>query len=137
MEQVLDRVELPLSGLSAELVSSPVGLLRWRLAPGDVVFSAIEQPLEHTPILGWRRGTSAEPSPRPFTAAWGSLLGGRGPLRVVMARRRALRPRTVRRVDLEPATLGGAFWIAESEGDFDQLVVSDGTIVEARDLRPL
>jgi hypothetical protein len=136
-EHVVDRADLPLSGLSAELVTSPVGLLRWRLSSGAVAHGAVGQPLDRTLILGWRSGVTPPAGHGPavaFTAAWGSLLGGRGPLRVVLARRRPLRRTSLRR-ELEPVTLGDAFWIAEHEGTFDQLVVSDGAVVESRDLR--
>ncbi len=135
MEQVLDRMELPLSGVEVELVSSPVGLLHWRLRSADVPGKAVDQPLERTPILGWREGTATVDGRRqtvPFTVAWGSLLGGRGPLRVVLVRHR--RFRSAQQHNLDPLTLGGAVWIAETEGSFDQLVVSDGAIVESRDL---
>jgi hypothetical protein len=137
VEQILDKTELPLSGLCAELVTSPVGLLRWRLTSGDLVLGAVEEPLERSPVLGWRRGVAsgAGRCGVPYTVAWGSLLGGHGPLRVVLARRRSPLRRSARRLELEPTTLGGAFWIAEAEGEFDQLVVSDGAVVEARDLR--
>ncbi|WP_322753018.1 hypothetical protein [Frankia sp. Cas3] len=137
MDQVLDRMELPLSGVEVELVSSPVGLLRWRLRSADAFSDVLDHPLERTPILGWRQGTTSVEGrrpPVPFTVAWGSLLGGRGPLRVVLVRRRRFRA-TVQR-NLDPMTLGGAFWITETEGLFEQLVVSDGTIVESRDLGP-
>ncbi|MGF7237801.1 MAG: hypothetical protein ACQSGP_23000 [Frankia sp.] len=135
--RILDRADLPLSGLSVELVASRVGLLRWRLSGGGAEPGVVERALDRTPILGWRSGASPPAGPAPgaaFTAAWGSLLGGTGPLRVVLARRRPLRRRSLRH-ELEPVTLGDAFWIAETEGAFDQLVVSDGAVVETRDLR--
>ncbi|WP_239307893.1 MULTISPECIES: hypothetical protein [unclassified Frankia] len=138
MDQVLDRMELPLSGVEVELVGSPVGLLHWRLRSAGVSADILDHPLDQTPILGWRQGATpveGRRPPVPFTVAWGSLLGGRGPLRVVLVHRRRFRA-TVRR-NLEPMTLGGAFWIAEAEGSFERLVVSDGTIVESRDLRPM
>ncbi len=134
-ERILDRADLPLSGLSVELVTSRVGLLRWRLSGAGA--GVIDRALERTPILGWRSGAAPAAGRAPgsaVTAAWGSLLGGSGPLRVVLARRRPLRRRSLRH-ELDPLTLGDAFWIAEVEGAFDQLVVSDGAVVETRDLR--
>ncbi len=135
MDQVYDRMKLPLSGVEVELVSSPVGLLHWRLKSADDSTTCLDQPLDRTPILGWQEGSTAVDGRHPpvlFTVVWGSLLGGRGPLRVVLVRRR--RFRASQRHNLDPITLGGAFWIAESEGSFDHLVVSDGAIVESRDL---
>jgi hypothetical protein len=135
MDQVLDRVELPLSGVGAELVGTPLGVLRWRLTSDDATAGG-EVPDDRTPILGWRRGTTTVAGrrrPVVYTAAWGSLLGGCGPLRVVAVRRR--RFRSARRAVLAPFILGEAFWIAEAEGAFDRLVVSDGSLVESRDLR--
>ncbi len=136
MDQVHDRMKLPLSGVEVELVSSPVGLLHWRLRSADDSTTRLDQPLDRTPILGWREGVTPVDGRHPpvlFTVVWGSLLGGRGPLRVVLVRRR--RFRASQRHNLDPITLGGAFWIAEAAGSFDQLVVSDGAIVESRDLR--
>jgi hypothetical protein len=136
MDQVLDRMELPLSGVEVELVSAPVGLLHWRLRSAGTPSEILDHPLDRTPILGWRQGiTSIEGGrpPVPFTVAWGSLLGGCGPLRVVLVRRRRFRAPLQHALD--PVTLGGAFWITEAEGIFDHLVVSDGTVVESRDLR--
>ena len=143
VDQVLDRVELPLSGLGAELVASPTGLLHWRLlstvagsAARDTALGSerVPEPLERSPILGWRFGVRSDAGRKPvrYTVAWGSLLGGCGPLRVVVVRDRRLRAAV--RQELEPVTLSDAFWIAETRGRYDQLVVSDGAIVESRDL---
>jgi hypothetical protein len=152
VDQVSDRVELPLSGLGAELTTSSVGLLHWRLVPaggaggpgagvaeaalGEAALGEerVPEPLERSPILGWRFGTRTDARRRqvPYTVAWGSLLGGRGPLRVVVVRDRRLRPAV--REELVPFTLSDVFWIAETRGRYDRLVVSDGVIVESRDL---
>lgn len=144
MDHVVDQVDLPLSGLSAEIVLSPVGLLYWRLLPT----TRVAKPLERTPILGWWIGcpkgvgasnegeggarTQLRRRSLRYTVAWGSLLGGRGPLRVAVVRDRWMRT-ALRRV-LQPITLRDVFWIAEVHGRYDRLVVSDGSIVESREL---